>query len=53
MLGVASGFLFCSIMSFAFNGLFGFYYLSVGGIMAGIAVVVALRNHDAAGEGSR
>jgi hypothetical protein len=42
MLGVATGFLVCAIMSFTFNGLFGTYYLAVGGISAGASVVVTL-----------
>ena len=50
ILGIAVGFLFCALMSFIFRGLFGFYYLSVGGVLAGISVVVALRTVDDARE---
>lgn len=45
ILGLAVGFLFTSSMSFAFHGLFGIYYLSVGILCAGAAVAFALRGH--------
>lgn len=44
MLGLATGFLVSAGISFAFHGLFGFYYLIVGGASAFAAVAVTLRD---------
>ncbi|MHB1261438.1 MAG: hypothetical protein ACYC2H_06950 [Thermoplasmatota archaeon] len=42
MLGLATGFLVCAIVSFSFSGLFGTYYLAIGSVSAGASVVVTL-----------
>lgn len=42
MLGLAAGFLITATMSFAFHGLFGFYYLLVGGVCVAASLVTTL-----------
>lgn len=42
MLGLAAGFLVAAAMSFTFHGLFGFYYLLLGGACAFASFVVAM-----------